>query len=319
MSTLCLIDGHAQLYRAYHAMSQQGFTAPDGRTTGAAYGFTRMLNDLENTLKPDYLAVVFDSHGPTFRHETYPQYKANRSETPEDIITQTPMVMTILSLRNIPVLKIQGWEADDIIATLAMQSKNEDIEVLIVSGDKDFGQILSEGIRLCRPDKMGKYNLIDAAAFENEWGVKPALIPDLFGLMGDSVDNIPGVPGFGAKIGAELIRCYKSLEKLLACAHEIKGKRGEVLRANKTNALLSKQLATIRTDAPVVFNQEEFACKAPKIAELRAYYKELGMFSFIRDLNLRYPSTNADDPIPFSEGQEEDNGESEADNDPMDF
>ena len=277
--TLFLIDGHAQLFRAFHAM--EGLKAPDGTPTGAVYGFARMLMELERKKKPDAWIAVFDSPGPTFRHEAYPAYKANRPPPPSDLVTQIPLVQELVGHFGLPLFARPGWEADDILGTLARKAEAEGYDVTIVTGDKDCGQLITDRVRLYDP---AKDKTTDLAAFREERGVEPGQLPDLMGLWGDVSDHIPGVPGIGQKLGAQFIAHYGSLESLLERAHEIKGKRGDELRAHRDQARLSKRLATIRIDMPLDADWPSARRRPPDTEGLRRLYERLGFKSFLRDL-----------------------------------
>ena len=276
---LFLIDGHAQIYRAYYAM--EGLKSPQGKPTGAAFGFTRMLGDIAANHHPDALIAVFDSPGKTFRHERYPEYKANRKPPPPELTEQIPLVMEIVEAHRVPVYALEGFEADDILGTLARQAREAGWEVVLVTGDKDCGQLLGEGVRIFDPAK----NLFtDRRSFIEKKGITPEKLIDLMGLWGDSSDNIPGVPGIGEKIGVQLIQDYGSLENLLDHADEIKGKRGEVLRANREQAILSKELATIDCHVPVKLDLAAAKPTTPDAVKLRDIFTRLDFRSFLSRL-----------------------------------
>ncbi|MBN1256561.1 MAG: DNA polymerase I [Planctomycetes bacterium] len=277
--SLHLIDGHAQVYRAFYAI--EGLHAPDGRPTGAVSGFTSMLIDIIKKHAPEYLAVVFDAPGPTFRHEMYKEYKATRKPTPQELLSQIPIIEEVVKGFNIPIYKLAGYEADDLIGTFARQAVAEGLDVVLVSSDKDLGQLLSPGIRLYDPRKD---IYTSAKEYEEKKKIPPALLPDVMGLSGDSSDNIPGVPGIGEKGAVELINKYGSLEGLLAHAHEIKGKRGEKLRENLETARLSRELATINCEVPIKINIEDCRQTAPNEVKLREIYEDLGFERLKRTL-----------------------------------
>ena len=277
--TLFLIDGHAQTYRAFYAID--GLTAPDGRPTNAAYGFARTILDTIKRHEPDYLAVAFDAPGPTFRHERYDQYKATRKPTPQELLDQIPIIMEILEAMRIPVHLHEGYEADDVLATLIEQARAHDLEAVLVSSDKDLGQLLAPDVRMYDPRKD---EMTDADAFAEKKGYPPALLPDVMGLWGDTSDNIPGVPGIGEKGAAKLIAAYGDLDEVLAHADAIKGKRGESLRAHAEDARLSRELATIARNAPVTLDLEACRHHEPDLERLLTLYDELGFTSLKRDL-----------------------------------
>ncbi len=277
--TVFLIDGHAQIYRAYYAM--ENLKSPLGVPTGAVFGFTRMLADLRAAHKPDALIAVFDAPGKTFRHERYPDYKATRKPAPPELIEQIPMVMEVVEAYRVPVVSLAGFEADDLLGTLARQAREAGWDVVLVTGDKDCGQLLEKGVRIYDP---AKDIFIDRDGFIGKKGIPPEKLVDLMGLWGDASDNSPGVPGIGEKIGVQLIGEYGSLENLLDHAGEVKGKRGEVLRANRDRALLSKELATINCHAPVKLDLEAALPAEPDLPRLRDIFTRLDFRSFLAKL-----------------------------------
>ncbi|MEK6806292.1 MAG: 5'-3' exonuclease H3TH domain-containing protein, partial [Pseudomonadota bacterium] len=218
---LILIDGSSWLFRAFFALQQQNFTNSKGEATGAVFGMANMLRSLFKDYAPERIAVIFDPPGPTFRNEIYPEYKANRDETPEDLSRQFPIVRELIEALGLPVLQVPGFEADDVIGTLAVQACKQGLPVLIVTGDKDMAQLVDEHIKLL--DTMKKRTL-DAAAIREKFGVPPERIVDYLALMGDSSDNIPGVAGVGEKTAAKLLNEYGSLDALVSRAAEVKGK-----------------------------------------------------------------------------------------------
>ncbi|MFH0910045.1 MAG: DNA polymerase I [Planctomycetota bacterium] len=284
--TLYLIDGHAQTYRAFYAV--EGLHAPDGRPTGAVFGFTRMLMDTLRRHSPDYIAVVFDTPAPTFRHKAYEAYKATRKPMPQALIDQIPVIQEVVQAFRIPIFTLDGYEADDVIGTLARQALDKNLEVVLVSGDKDLGQLLEPRVRLYDPRKD---LFIDAGAYRKNKGFPPELLPDVLGLMGDSSDNIPGVPGVGEKTASKLLREYGSLEEILAHADEIPGKLGERLRSNVQGARLSRELATIDCRAPVTLELEDCRRAPPDETHLLALYDDLGFESLKKNLP---PALSAD-------------------------
>lgn len=278
--TVYLIDGHAQLYRAFYAV--EGLRSPDGKPTGAVFGFTRMIQDIIKKHNPDAIVAVFDSPGPTFRHEMYAEYKANRKPTPPELVSQIPDVHEIVTAYKIPLYTLPGFEADDLLGTFSLQAVNAGWQVVIVSGDKDCAQLLTRGVRIFDPQKNV---FTDYDGFINEKGIPPEKLTDLMGLWGDTADNIPGVPGIGEKIGLQLIQQYGSLDNLLDHSDEIKGKRGEVLRANRDQALLSRTLAVINTNAPIQIDLVAARSAEPNVAKLRELFKTFGFTSLMRQLD----------------------------------
>ena len=240
---LLLVDGYSYLFRAYHALPP--FTTKDGRPTGALYGMINMLRKLLDEYQPSHIAVVFDAPGKTFRDELYDQYKANRDATPEDLLEQIPAVHEWVKAMGLPLLSISGVEADDVIGTLAVKAAEEGMEVLIVTGDKDMAQLVNPQVRLL--DTMKNVTL-DAEGVEQKYGVPPTLIIDYLALMGDNVDNIPGIPGVGPKTAAKWLKEHGSLNAVVENADQIKGKIGERLREHLNQLDLSRQLATIHCE-----------------------------------------------------------------------
>ncbi len=282
--TLYLIDGHAQIYRAYYAM--ESLKNAHGKPTGAAFGFARVIDDILDKHQPAALIAVFDAPGKTFRHDQYPAYKANRKPPPPELIEQIPIIQDIVRARNIPVYQKEGYEADDILGTLVRRAREAGWNAVLVTGDKDCSQLLQEGVRIY---DSGKGVFLDVAAFIEKKGLPPDKLTDLMGLWGDSSDNIPGVPGIGEKIGVQLIKEYGSLENLLDHAGEIKGKRGTVLKENRELALLSKKLATIDQAVPIEFDLEAAKIHQPNVAELRRLYRDCGFKSLLNKLAAEYP------------------------------
>jgi DNA polymerase-1 len=253
---LFLLDGHALVYRAHFAFITRPLINSKGLNTSAINGFTRMLWDLLKTEKPTHIAVAFDPHGPTFRHEQYPSYKANREEQPEDIGIAIPWIQKILKGFHIPILCVPGYEADDVIGTIAKKASDDGFMVYMVTPDKDYGQLVSPSILMYKPSRQGNgVELLGEKEICEMWDIQNVnQVIDILGLQGDSVDNIPGVPGIGPKTAASLLKEYGSLENILANAKNIKGKNGERLIEFAEQARLSYQLATIDTNVPIAFD-----------------------------------------------------------------
>ena len=247
---LYLIDGYAMLYRAHFAMIRNPLINSKGMHTSALFGFINQIMKLINNEKPDLMIAAFDSSKKTFRHEKYPEYKATREKMPDEMIGQLPYLWKILQSMDIPTLEEPGFEADDIIGTLATKASCDEFEVFIVSGDKDFMQLINENIFLYAPSgRQADIRIYDRSGVIDKWGVPPEKIIDLLGLMGDSSDNVPGVPGVGEKTAVKLINEYGSLEKSLENANEVKNKRArEGLLNARSEAVLSKELVTIDTN-----------------------------------------------------------------------
>ena len=269
--TLYLIDGTAYIHRAYHAI--RDLTNSKGLPTNAAFGFTRMLLKLMDDHSPEYAAMVFDARGPTFRHKIYDAYKANRPPMPEDMAVQIPYIMDITAGFNLPVFQESGYEADDLIGTFARLSENAGFSVVMVTGDKDFMQLVTEKTVIWDPMKDKTTN---AAAIKETFGVSPKQMIDVMGLSGDTADNVPGVPGIGQKTAVNLIQTFGSLEALYEQTHTItKKKQKENLMAYKDQAVLSKKLVTIDTQVPIPFDPEQLRIKPPDQDILSALFKTL--------------------------------------------
>ena len=250
---LFLIDGSSQMYRAYHAI--RGLSGPDGRSTNAVYGFVTMLRKLIADHAPEYIAASFDLAGPTFRDALVTDYKANRAPMPDDLAEQIPWVHEACEALGVPVLTSQGYEADDVIGTLARRAVDAGFDVAIVTGDKDFFQLVNGGIRVFNPRDDGTW--FDRDAVHAKFGVWPEQVVDVLALMGDTIDNIKGVPGIGEKGARELIATYGTLDALLERAAEVPQKRyREGLLAHADDARQSRELARIHTDVPVTVDFE---------------------------------------------------------------
>ncbi len=286
MKTLYLIDGHAQFFRAYHAIRTPMTSPVTKEPTNATFGFVGMLFKLLRSCDPDYLAVVIDASGDrgTFRSEIYPEYKANRDEPPESLGPQVDRCVSLLEVIGAPVLAMERVEADDVIATLARRivSEREDVLVRIVSKDKDLQQLLVPG-RVEMYD-VHKDETLDTDWLKTEKGIEPSQVVDMLTLMGDSVDNVPGVEGIGPKTAAQLIAQWGSLDELMAHADEIKGKRGERLRAAADSLPLSKDLVTLRDELDVEFDIEDSAIENLELPALIPVLKELGFNRYQDDL-----------------------------------
>lgn len=282
VSQFFLIDGSSYIYRAFWAI--RNLATSRGFPTNAIYGFTSMILKVLKDFQPDYLAIAFDAKGPTFREEIYPDYKANRPEMSNDLIVQLPYIKKIVEAFNIPTLEVAGYEADDIIGTLARQAEKKGFQIVIITGDKDMMQLVSDKITLFDTMKGEK---ITVEEVKKRFGILPKELPDLFGLMGDASDNIPGVPGIGEKTAIELIKEFHSLENLLNSLEKVKK---EKLRQNlqkfAQQARLSRELATINTQVPLKTNLEEFLFtgRQPDREKLREIFMELEFSKFLKEL-----------------------------------
>ncbi|WP_207491772.1 DNA polymerase I [Aridibaculum aurantiacum] len=275
---LFLLDAMALIYRAYYALIRSPRITSRGRNTNAQFGFTSTLYDLINKEKPTHLAVCFDTDAVTERHTDFTDYKANRQQAPEDLSASIPDIKKIIKAFNIPVVELDGYEADDVIGTIAWQAADKGYDVYMVTPDKDYGQLLNrERVFIYKPPYMGnKEEILDAKRITEKWCIERVdQVIDMLGLMGDAVDNIPGIPGVGEKTACKLLQEYGTLENVLENADKIKGALGEKIRNGKDAAIMSKKLATIITNVPVEFHEEDYRLKEWNTAELRELFTEL--------------------------------------------
>lgn len=276
--TFAVIDGNSLMHRAFHAVPPT-MNAPDGRPTNAIFGFLNMFLKMIDAFNPDGVVVAFDKGKPRVRMEMLPQYKAQRPPMDPDLHAQFPMIMELLAALNVPILQSEGWEGDDILGTMARLGEEAGCDMLLVTGDRDMYQLVTEHVNVVSTRK----GLSDVAIMTPEsvddlyHGITPALVPDFYGLKGDTSDNIPGVPGIGPKKASALIAQYGSLDEVIAHADEVKGKMGENLRAHIDDALLSRKVATIRTDAPVELDFDETSFPAFSADEVSAALGTLGI------------------------------------------
>jgi DNA polymerase-1 len=277
--TLYLVDGSSYIYRAYYAIRH--LSSPSGHPTNAIYGFIQMLLKLLKDYNPQHLAVVFDAGRTTFRTEMYPEYKANRAAMPDDLRVQMEPIREVVRGFNIPTLELQGYEADDIIGALAGRFAAQGGKVVVVTGDKDLMQIVTDHVTLLDTMKGKESGIPDVI---ERFGVPPELVIDILGLAGDSSDNIPGVPGIGEKTAAKLIQEFGSLDALLERADEVKGKNGEKLREFRDQALLSRRLATIECNVPLEVDLETLIAREPDQETLNAFFKKFGFTTLIKEL-----------------------------------
>ncbi len=292
---LFLLDAFALIFRGYYALIKNPRINSKGMDTSAILGFTNSLLDVIKRENPDHLAVAFDKGGSHSRNEAFPEYKSNRSETPEAIKIAIPYIHEILKAMHIPVIEKEGFEADDLIGTLSKQAEKAGFQTFMVTPDKDFAQLVSENIFMYKPARMG--NGIEI------WGIpevqkkfeveRPEQVIDYLGMMGDAVDNIPGLPGVGDKTAKKFLKQYGSMENLLANTHELKGKMKEKVEANKELGLLSKELATIILDCPVTFNEKDFELNHPDFEKTNEIFKELEFRRIAESLNkiFKVPAT----------------------------
>lgn len=272
-----LLDAFALVFRAYYALIRSPRTTSKGKNTNAQFGFTNALVELLKKQKPSHIAVCFDTSAPTERHIDFKEYKANRQETPEDISAAVPDIKKIIEAFNIPVIAVDGYEADDVIGTLAKKAELQGYDVYMVTPDKDFGQLVTEKIKIYKPASQGNdAEILGPEEVCARWNIQSVdQVIDMLGMMGDAVDNIPGIPGVGEKTAAKFLAEYGSLENTLANADNIKGAMGEKVRKGKEMAILSKKLATIIIDAPIEFHEEEFKHRDWDEEKLKEIFAEL--------------------------------------------
>ena len=278
MQKLYLLDAYALIYRAYYAFIKNPRINSKGQNTSAILGFVNTLEEVIAKEKPTHIGVAFDPHGGTFRHEAFPQYKAQREETPEAIRFAVPVIKEILAAYNIPVLEVQGYEADDVIGTLAHQADEKGITTFMMTPDKDFGQLVTERVKMYRPP-MGKNSeaeILGVEEVKRKWGLQsPLQVIDMLGLMGDAVDNIPGCPGVGEKTAQKLIEEFGSIENLLASTDKLKGALKAKVEANTEQIKLSKWLATITKDVPISLDMDLLVLKEPDNDKLQELFRRL--------------------------------------------
>lgn len=286
-----LVDGSSYLYRAFHALPE--LSNSRGQQTGAVYGVANMLRRLLKDYDPEHLAVVFDARGKTFRDELYAEYKANRPPMPEELSSQVEPLLEIIRAMGLPLLQVEGVEADDVIGTLARQAAEAGIETVISTGDKDMAQLVGDHVTLVNTMNG---TVLDREGVEQKFGVPPERIIDYLALVGDTSDNIPGVPGVGPKTAAKWLREYGSLDGIIAHADEIKGKVGEKLRAHLDQLQLSRQLATIRRDLQLDQRPQSLRRREPDTGALRRLFSELEFRSWLRQLEEGDAAGEGEDP-----------------------
>ena len=276
MDKLFLLDAYALIYRAYYAFIKNPRINSKGMNTSAILGFCNTLHEVLSKENPTYLGVAFDPHGPTFRSEAYAQYKAQREETPEDIRRSVPIIKDVLKAMRIPVLEADGFEADDVIGTLAKKAGQEGVKTFMLTPDKDYGQLVGGNVVMYRPRHGGGYETLDAEGVCAKYGISStAQVIDLLGLMGDSADNIPGCPGVGEKTAVKLLQQFGSVDALLERTGELKGALKKKVEENAEQIRFSKFLATIRTDAPVSLDLDALRVTEPDADALRKIFAEL--------------------------------------------
>ncbi|MBP5712368.1 MAG: DNA polymerase I, partial [Prevotella sp.] len=275
MDKLFLLDAYALIYRSYYAFIKNPRINSKGLNTSAIMGFVNTLNEILTNEKPKYIGVAFD-HGKTFRNEAFPEYKAQREETPEDIKLSVPIIKELLQAFHIPILQVDGFEADDVIGTLALKAGALGIETYMLTPDKDYGQLVRENVFQFRPRHGGGYEKMGPKEVCEKYGISSTnQIIDLLALMGDSADNFPGCPGVGEKTAVKLINEFGDIDNLLQHTDEIKGKLREKVENAVEDIKMSKFLATIRIDVPIDFNAEEFRLVEPDREKLRKLFLDL--------------------------------------------
>ena len=283
MKTLLLIDAYAMIYRAYYAFIRAPRMNSRGENTSAIFGFVVTLEDLIKRIKPTHMAVAFDPAGPTFRHEAYEQYKAQRQETPEDIRWAVPRIKQLLEAMNIPVLDVPGYEADDVIGTLAHKAEKDGFEVYMATPDKDYGQLVTDNIWMYRPRHNGGFEKLGPQEVCEKYGIQnQKQVIDLLGLMGDSSDNIPGCKGVGEKTAVQLLQQFGSIENLLANTDQLKGALQRKVQEQVEDIRFSYFLATIKTDVPIDFDAAALVCQDKNWDKLAPLYRELEFNSLLK-------------------------------------
>ena len=283
MKTLLLIDAYAMIYRAYYAFIRAPRMNSRGENTSAIFGFVVTLEDLIKRIKPTHMAVAFDPAGPTFRHEAFEQYKAQRQETPEDIRWAVPRIKQLLEAMNIPVLEVPGYEADDVIGTLAHMAEKEGFEVYMATPDKDYGQLVTEHICMYRPRHTGGFEKLGPQEVCEKYGIShQSQVIDLLGLMGDSSDNIPGCKGVGEKTAIQLLQQFGSIDNLLANTDQLKGALQRKVQEQVEDIRFSYFLATIKTDVPLEFDAQSLVCQEKNWDKLAPLYRDLEFNSLLK-------------------------------------
>lgn len=296
MKKLFLIDAYALIFRYYYAFMGRPMRNRAGMNTSIVFGFTKFLRDIQKREKPDLLGVAFDPPGGSFRRDIYPEYKANRPETPEDIIASVPYVKRIVEAMCIPILEVAGYEADDVIGTLAFKGSEAGYDVYMVTPDKDYGQLVGPNRKIYK-QKGEQIEIIDMQAIEAKYGIaEPLLVRDILALWGDASDNIPGVAGIGEKGASKLVQKWGDVESIIANTDKIGGKSGANIAAAAEQLRLSKELTTISLDVPIEFNEQELTVCCPKIDALKSLFTELDFKGFLNDLQNMAPTEDTDLP-----------------------
>lgn len=294
---LFLIDAYALIYRAYYAFIKSPRISSKGVNTSAVLGFVNTLEDVLKNCNPTHIGVAFDPSSPTFRHEIYADYKAQRQITPEDIKLSIPVIKEIISAYNIPIIEVEGFEADDVIGTLSHIAADKGFQVFMLTPDKDYAQLVKENVFMYRPRHGGGYETMGIEEVKSKWGVESTeQIIDLLGLQGDSSDNIPGCPGVGEKTALKLLNDFGSIDKLLESTSLLKGALKNKVEQNVENIKLSKYLATIRLDVPIQFDEEKFLIEKPNLEKLLPIFRELEF----KNLLSKYSSSEKSGAVQLS-------------------
>lgn len=302
LKTFYLIDAYALIYRSYYAFIKNPRYNSKGLNTSASFGFVNTLIDIIKNRKPDYLAVAFDLSGPTFRHQMYPQYKANRQETPEDIKISIPIIRNLLQAFQIPIVEMPGFEADDVIGTLAKLGETKNMDVFMITPDKDYCQLVSEKINIIKPKSFSsEYEVLSNKDILQKFEISdPVQFIDILALMGDTSDNVPGAPGIGEKTAMKLISQYNNIENLFQNIQNLKGKQKEIIEQYKDQILLSRKLVTIDINVPGNWDVDEFVCKPPQTEKLKAILEELEFKTVIKRLFDSVPTPVSYAPVQAS-------------------
>ena len=302
MKKLFLVDAYALIFKYYYAFLGRPMRNREGMNTSVVFGFVKFLRDIQKRERPDLLGVAFDPKGGSFRRDIFPEYKANRSETPEDILLSIPYVKRVLDAMCIPILEVAGYEADDVIGTLSQKGVEAGYDVYMVTPDKDYGQLVRDNCRIYKQrGAEGSIEIVDREAIREKYGIDdPQLVRDILALWGDASDNIPGVPGIGEKIACKLVREWGTVENILDNVSKIKGKQGEKIAGWADNLRLAKRLTTICLDVPIPFREEDLTVCDPHIDQLRGIFAELDFKAFMNDLTNLAPA----EPLPESPRQE---------------
>ena len=297
MEKLFLLDAYALIFRAYYALIRTPRVNSKGFNTSAIFGFVNTLEEILHKHQPTHIGIAFDPSGPTFRHEAFQEYKAQRESTPEDIKRSVPIIKDIIEAYHIPILEVKGFEADDVIGTLSWQAGQKGIETYMVTPDKDYGQLVSPTTLQLKPG-TGGFSLLGEAEIKEKYSIQEtSQVIDILGLMGDTADNIPGCPGVGEKTATQLIQQFNSIEGIYEHIEECKGKLKEKLLANREKVEFSKFLATIRKDVPIELDMERLAKKEINKEALRGIFEELEFRSLIKKI-CGEPTEQANSPTP---------------------